>query len=810
MYKANEEDIAYEHRRQITCQGCPFDGPNCGTRGAVDAPIVFVGESPGMQEVRKGIPLVGPSGSIFDMNVPPDQQVYILNAVECMPKTALKDDDHMTVAMNCCHDNLIAKIAAHPRKLIVTMGNWATRSILGDLSLKITQVRGKIYPSKLAEVGVMPIIHMAALMRGTGSYRQWQRDVAYAIDLGNGAPRKKYVESEAVFAEEDATQEQIDTYIEEARQQGNYDELVCDLETSSLKPKDGYILQIGISNGTNPKKSWIFGLGHAAQLKSHLENREIKWAYHNGKFDIKWLERQNINARVDDDTMLMSYTLDEEGGIHGLETVAGDLLEAPNYKDMLKPWLPNKQTSYSAVPYDVLGKYCAIDCGNTAQIRPILRERIRRDPMLEKLYTETLIPAVEYLARVELNGASVDMAVLDENDAFYTAELATHKATICKEVGYDINPGSPKQVKNMLYNELGYRDRYKGSTDVDTINKLMAIKPHIILTTLLAYRKAVKMHGTYIKGWRKHMSRLGSRIHCTYNIHGTRTGRLSSSKPNMQNIPRLARIRNQVVAAMDCELVEIDYSQAELRLLAALSEDPILCAIFINGGDPHTDLANVIYPGYDQRVKLATDTNDSVLAAQCKEERTKCKNVNFGIIYGITKFGLCQQIKGTPAEAQSMLDQWFGRYIVAGAFINSCRNTPLNNQVITTCFGRKKRVGIVSPINIGFLQNEAANFPPQSIASDFTLHAGIRSWKQLEEWSCRIINTVHDSIIFEIPIRNDGGKIRHKAITYVQENMQAVPHDYGIDQVPFITDVDIGHNWGSLKPYTGVKHENSS
>ena len=135
-----------------------------------------------------------------------------------------------------------------------------------------------------------------------------------------------------------------------------------------------------------------------------------------------------------------------------------------------------------------------------------------------------------------------------------------------------------------------------------------------------------------------------------------------------------------------------------------------------------------------------------------KEQRVKCKNVNFGIVYGISKFGLLDQIGGTLAESARMIDGWYTRFPEAANFISLCRNTPMRNQDITTCFGRRKRHSLVSRGNIGFLQNEDANFPHQSIASDITLHAAIRVWERLRDWGIRIINLVHDSIIMEVPI----------------------------------------------------------
>jgi DNA polymerase-1 len=273
----------------------------------------------------------------------------------------------------------------------------------------------------------------------------------------------------------------------------------------------------------------------------------------------------------------------------------------------------------------------------------------------------------------------------------------------------------------------------------------------------------------------------------------------------MQNPPRLPQIRGSFVASEGYELVEVDLSQAELRGLGALSGDEGLLEIYNSGGDLHDEVAISLFPGWHSE------------RGGAKEQRVKAKNVNFGIPYGITKYGLQGQIGGTTIEAARMLQAWDDRFPVARAFLKKCRNAPLSNQDLTTCFGRRKRVGLVSRENMQFLQNEAANFPIQSISSDITLHAAIRTWEQLLSWGVKIVNLVHDSIIMEVPLvgelrlrgnigelyYNNTVPIRVASIQLVANALRQVPIDYGITQVPFIADAEYGHRWGSLHKYTG-------
>jgi len=169
-------------------------------------------------------------------------------------------------------------------------------------------------------------------------------------------------------------------------------------------------------------------------------------------------------------------------------------------------------------------------------------------------------------------------------------------------------------------------------------------------------------------------------------------------------------------------------------------------------------------------------------------------------VYGISAKGLSEQTGGSVIESRRMINGWYERFPIAAEFIKKCRQAPLKGQIITTCFGRKKRVGLVTYENIHFLQNEAANFPHQSIASDITLHAGMRTEKQLRSIGVRIVNLVHDSIIMEVPKTKDNS-IRLRAAQLVSEELERVPVDWGLTAIPFLADAEIGQRWGSLDKY---------
>lgn len=755
----------------VECLGCPLGGPRVGAKGPQDAELVIIGESPGVQEVRQGIPFVGPSGEVLEKtlgNVV--HNAYILNALQCYPTKRVKKDPNMMVdATHMCSSRLGNLIKEYPRKLIVTLGNNALWSITGDYSTKITQVRGFLRESELSTLGVLPALHPAALLRGTGSYRQFHEDMTYArelLELGATAikepPEVKYTN---VTTEEEAK------WI--VKKLAKSKSITCDLETTGLNALEDTIIVMGIRG--DDRHIYNITPQHIYLFKSLIENPNIIWNFHNGKFDVRFLRAIGIEAVVGDDTMLMSYTLDENPGVHDLESVGNDILGAPNYKNMLAPYLPTKNTSYAEVPIDVLNEYLAFDVCNTGELRSILKRRVEADKDLSKLYHKVLLPASELLSRVEHNGFYTNIKYVEENDKNFGEEITTVEQEMQKAAGTLFNPNSPQQVAQVLYHHLGLPNRYKNSTAVDVLQKL---PQHEVVKLLMRHRIIKKAHSTYIKPIYKRRSSEG-RIHSTFMLHGTKTGRLATRNPNIQNIPRDPQLRGMYTAAPGCVLIEVDLSQAELRSLACLSNDPLLVEIYINDKDLHLEVEKYLF---------GTEHH--------KENRVKCKNVNFGIIYGITGVGLSEQTGKLVRECQEWIDGWYKRFPVAAEFINKCRDTVRRGQVITTIFGRKKRAGLVTADNIRALQNEAANFPHQSIASDITLCTAIKVEPQLRMWDVKIVNLVHDSIIMEVPAKDD--KFVIDVGDYVVEAMEATPYEWGLKRVPFRADIEVGERWGHL------------
>ncbi len=763
------------------CAGCPFKR-TVGAKGNPKAPFVIVGESPGTEELRKGIPFAGPSGKILHTYIPEDH-AYILNAFQCFPgksNSKEKKEEKLYVAANTCRERLLKEITAHPRRIILTLGRWAAGTLLGDLDIKITRARGKLYKSPYAELGVFTAIHPAALMRGTGSFRQWREDILYAYEMSQGANPKEYEPCKFTWYKETPEDfKRVDRIVRQLRRANKGKVMTCDTETTGLQPSFDYPITIGITG--DDEHVHAFQIEHLQQLKPLFEDPQIKWNWHNGKYDVQLLRGEGIQARVDEDTMLMSYAMDETGGIHDLETISNDVLGAPDYKYMIDPYVSKKEKDeWGYYPVwlrapGVLMEYMSLDVGNTHRVFKKYRARVKADPITEKLYTRTLIPASEMLAKVESRGFYVDRHRIAENGAKLVDEQQALTAKLQDLAGTPFNPNSPTQLAVILFDRMGLPHKKGDRSTADGVLDELPQTPFV--KAMRRYRKVAKAEGTYVRGMLKHIQADG-RIHPTFKIHGTRTGRLSSADPNMQNIPRDPMYKGMFIAAPGHILVEGDLNQAELRSLACVSGDPVMCEIYRGDTESMHDVtARALFgPVYDE------------------DQRVRAKSVNFGIIYGRTAYTIAQEFDLENAEGQRWIDAWANRFKDAWKFIAMCRRAPLRSQTLTTTFGRRKRVGIVTRDNINALQNEASNFPHQSIASDITLHAAIKVQPKLEKLNAYIVNLVHDNIVAECPDNKD---LAMEVGYLIKEAMETTAPEWGLTRVPFKADMKWGYRWGS-------------
>lgn len=789
------------------CEDCFFGGKKVPSRGNQAAEFVIVGESPGPQELYKGKAFIGPPSQLLhsvldellgEMKLDP----LYAQAIECFPRK--KDPSRLGQATKRCSGRLINELREHPRKIILALGNAALWSLTGDYNHKITRVRGKVFKSNLAELGIVATVHPSYLLRGGGNLHQFKRDIKLALDMfferedDDTVPIPLHGEIRAVgtFKFEDYTVLQTKKEVQDLVQKlKDVPYAGADLETDGFDPRridpdPPHFFGKGIlCAGISFQKEFTYVIP-GDLLSDELFQNDVKWCWQNGKFDLGWGRYHGLpSMRVDDDTMMLSYLLNEVGGIHDLEQLGSDWLNAPDYKAMLEEHLPSKKHSYVNIPLDILYKYQAIDANLTYWLRDPLRERVMADKHLAKVYTDIILPAVDWIYQVERNGFHVDLDEVAKNDRIIGGEVLEHEKTFNDIIeplyGKRINIKSWQQLKPVLYECLKLGPMSWG-TDIKTLEKL---PKHPAVKELMKHRKVQKLHSTYIKSIPPKVAPDG-RMHSSYKLHGTTTGRLSSNTPNMQNVPRDKRIRGQFVAPPGRAILEVDLSQAELRMLAQLSRCKVMLELFSAGRSIHGEVATRIFgEGWG------------------KEQKMIAKNVNFGIVYGISAHGLSEQINVnahrqgstmvvTRKEAAEWLTEWGEQFPGAQAFIDECRLAPIKGLTLISAFGRKRRFNVVTREKLRDQQNEAANFPHQSGAHDITMIAGIQLEERLRtEFDALMVNEVHDCLVIDLP---DVMDIIVPVANLLKATMLQIPKDWGMHAVPFEAEAEIGYRWGNL------------
>jgi len=529
-------------------------------------------------------------------------------------------------------------------------------------------------------------------------------------------------------------------------------------------------------------------------LRPVLEDNTIgKWG-HNLKFDMLMIRNEggpDRGARIERvgcDTSLAAYLIDPASRRYGLKPLASNLLNVcfRTYEDMVGKGKDRKKFSEVAVE-DAIDYACA-DVDAVLRIEPQLTALLR-EAGLERVFTEIELPLVPVLAEMEWNGIAIDREILSKlSDQFALRENAIREE-IKQLTGKEINLNSPKQVSELLFDTLGLRRVRKDSTDIAALEQLEGDHPAVPL--LIEYRHLSKLRGTYVDALPALVNPRTGRIHTTFNQTLTATGRLSSSDPNLQNIPVRTdegrEIRRAFVPGSSSNvLISADYSQIEIRLLAELSGDPILIGAFRNREDIHTRTAAEVFG-----VPLEDVSSD---------QRRYAKTINFGLIYGMREFKLSQQLGIPRHEAADFIDKYFARYPKVREFIETTKEQIERDGCITTMFGRRRIVEEVKSANK--MEREAGlraafNTRIQGTAADIMKLAMIRVYKKIRsgEIGAKLLLQVHDELVFEAP----KDKLREvaAAVRAEMENAAVGWLEFAVD---LLVDVKAGPNWLDMEP----------
>ncbi len=487
------------------------------------------------------------------------------------------------------------------------------------------------------------------------------------------------------------------------------------------------------------------------------------------------------------DTMVASYVLNPSRNSHGLKDLALELLgEQMTPIDRLIG-KGAKQISMDAVDVEAAAPYACADADMTWRLATKLAPQLK-DKSLDTLFAEMEMPLVSILAEMEKIGIRIDRPYLEKLGSEFRALSTTLEATIYQEAGETFNINSPKQLSVILFEKLKLpiirRTKTGISTDEEVLLKLA--DQHVLPKHLIEYRELQKMHSTYIEGLLAAMEGTENRVHTSFNQAVAATGRLSSSNPNLQNIPirtELGRkIRQAFIPKEGWVLLSADYSQIDLRMLAHISEDETLCKAFRAGVDVHTMTACEIFG-----VEAKDVTSDL---------RRVAKSINFGIVYGMSAFGLSQQLNIPAQEAQAHIQRYFERYPGVKIWIDKTIQEARTNGYVKTLLGRIRYLPDIQATNgsiRGFAERTAMNTPIQGTSADVIKLAMIKIADAHKQgvWQGNMLVQVHDELLFEIPhdqLASSQSKIKH-----LMEN--AIPL-----RIPVIVDLKVGNNWSQMTP----------
>ena len=522
-----------------------------------------------------------------------------------------------------------------------------------------------------------------------------------------------------------------------------------------------------------------------AQLKPLLEDGSKGKLGQHLKYDANVLMNHGITLRgIREDTMLESYVLDATGSRHDLDTLALKYLgqRTIHFEDIAGKGA--KQITFNQVPVEQAAPYAAEDAEVTLRLHALLSARLEAEPSLQQLYRELEVPLVPVLSRIERNGALVCREQLAAQSAELGQRMLALEAKAHELAGGPFNLGSPKQLGEILFNKLELpvlKKTPKGapSTAEEVLAALALDYP--LPAVLMEYRSLSKLKSTYTDKLPGMIDAKTGRVHTSYHQAVTATGRLSSSDPNLQNIPVRTeegrRIRQAFIAAPGCKIVAADYSQIELRIMAHLSQDPGLLAAFAEGLDVHSATAAEVFAVDIEQVSV--------------DQRRKAKAINFGLIYGMSAFGLAKQLGIGRHEAQEYIDVYFARYPGVADYMARTRALAHETGYVETLKGRRLYLPEINARNRQRQQaaeRTAINAPMQGTAADLIKLAmlAVDAWIDSSGVDARLMMQVHDELVFEVA---------DDAVASLSEKVAALMSDIGWLDVPLVVEVGTGDNW---------------
>ncbi len=575
-------------------------------------------------------------------------------------------------------------------------------------------------------------------------------------------------------------------------------ELVAvDTETTSLDYMKAEL--VGVSVAVEPGQAAYIPFGHdylgapeqldkdsvLEQLKPLLEDPSIKKVGQNLKYDMSVLAQHGINLQgIAFDTMLESYVFDSVATRHDMDSLAEKYLEETCISFSEVAGKGAAQLTFNQVALEQAAPYAAEDADITLRLHQCLWPKVQAQPTLETVFNDLELPLLPVLSKIERTGALVDDTLLFQQSQELAERLAELETQAWDLAGQQFNLASPKQLGEILFEKLEIpvlKKTAKGapSTKEEVLQELALDYP--LPKVLLEHRGLAKLKSTYTDKLPTMINPVSKRIHTSYHQAGTATGRLSSSDPNLQNIPVRTpegrRVRQAFIPATGCKMVAADYSQIELRIMAHLSEDPSLLKAFAEGQDIHRATAAEVFAVATEEVTA--------------DMRRSAKAINFGLIYGMSAFGLARQLNIGRKQAAEYIELYFERYPGVQSYMNNIRHSAAELGYVETFFGRRLYLPEISSRN-GMrrqaAERTAINAPMQGTAADIIKLAMIHvdDWLTSTELQSRMIMQVHDELVLEVP-ESELEMVSQGLIEKMEHAVELL--------VPLVVDVGVGNNW---------------
>ena len=624
-------------------------------------------------------------------------------------------------------------------------------------------------------------------------------DVSFLKEKDSSVKNKNYSKINKKNYELIEEEDDLNSWLKEAEEFG---EIAIDTETSSLDPHQANL--VGISLSTKIGKACYVPIGHAEGnnlqeisvikiLKPILEDTSIKKIGQNIKFDYIVLYHRGIDMNSMEDTMLMSYVLDAGKNRHNMDTLSEIHLhhKTISFKDLVGTG--KKQINFSAVNINNAQDYAAEDADITFRLYKIFLNNLKSEK-LTNIYEIFEKPLIKILALMEIKGIKLDKNFLKSLSVKFDKKIKLLENEIFKISKKEFKIGSTKQLGEVMYNEMkisSLKKTKKGSFATSaTVLENLAFRGHKLPKLVLDWRQVTKLKNTYTDSLIEHINLKTKRVHTSFLLAATTTGRLASSDPNLQNIPIKSDdgkdIRKAFIAEENFLLISADYNQIEMRILADLADVKELKKAFKNNEDIHSLTASQVF-----NVSIKKVDSDM---------RRKAKTINFGIIYGISQYGLAKQIGVSNVEAKDFLKSYFIKFPEIKDYMESTIKFCRKSGYVSNIFGRRTHITGINDKNFNirnFQERAAINAPIQGSASEIMRLAMIRinrKFEGIKKLKCKILLQIHDELIFEVIEEevNNYSKIIKDEMSSVKDS------DLHSFSLPLSVDINFSDNWGNL------------